>query len=218
LLGEQKFDLAFVDGDHSYSSALNDIENSAPLVAEAGVICGDDLELQIHQLDVQHARENNQKDYVMDPKTQSKYHPGVSLAVGEFFGEVSAWEGFWAMRKRNGRWEKVELHTTTVRPPPVPEHLTEQRGRNYLQFGEQLFKAGRIAEAQKVFLRARALAPDSAEVHKALAVVCWKLDNRPQAIAHMQRVFQLHPRSANVKENYDRAVGTFCISTSSERP
>jgi tetratricopeptide (TPR) repeat protein len=217
LLGAEKFDVAFVDGNHSYSSVLKDLQNSAPLVSEQGVICGDDLELQLCQLDVEYAKENTQRDYIMDPETQTQYHPGVSLAIGEFFGEVSAWEGFWAMRKSNGRWEKIELHTTTVQPSSVPQHLTEQRGRNYLRFGELLFEAGRIAEAQQVFLRAKALAPDSAQVHKALAVVCWKLDNRQQAIAHIQRAFQLHPRRLNVEKNYNRPIETFCASTASEQ-
>ncbi|MHC4572550.1 MAG: class I SAM-dependent methyltransferase [Planctomycetota bacterium] len=206
LLARESFAVVFVDGDHAYSSVLKDIENAGPLVSEGGVMCGDDLELQLYQLDVEYAKENMHRDYVTDPRTETKYHPGVSLAVGEFFGEVSAWEGFWAMRKKGAHWQKVELPVTAFPHPAMPKHLAERRANNYLRFGEELYKAGRIAEAEKAFLQAQALAPDSAEVHRALAVAYWKLEGLQKAIGHMQRVSQLGPNGPGMKKTCDRLI------------
>ncbi|MHC4159414.1 MAG: class I SAM-dependent methyltransferase, partial [Planctomycetota bacterium] len=206
LLGSDRFDLVFIDGNHAYTGVLKDIESSARLVSEGGIMCGDDLELQLYQLDVQYAKEHKQKDYVTDPKTGKEYHPGVSLAVGEFFGEVSVWEGFWAMRKNMGHWEKVELPITTSQCVAVPEHLMEQRVSNYLQFGQELYKAQRMTQAKEAFLQAHMLMPDSANVHKALAVVYWKLENLPKATEHMQCLFQLEPDNPGVKMNHNQMM------------
>lgn len=126
LFGNKRFDVVFVDGDHTYASVLKDITNSARLVSEAGILCGDDLELQIPRFDLEHAKEHKDKDYILDPKTNEWYHPGVSLAVGEFLGEVSAYEGFWAMRRRGGSWEKVELYALNPDKILIPEHLSCQ--------------------------------------------------------------------------------------------
>jgi predicted O-methyltransferase YrrM len=206
LLGDNKFDLVFIDGNHAYTNVCKDIENSMPLVSEGGVICGDDLEQQLHQLDIEYAKEHRQKDYIIDPKAQKHYHPGVSLAIGEFFGEVSVWEGFWAMRKVEGHWKKVELSNTSPERIVIPVHLAEERANNYLQFGQELYKDGRITEAEQAFLRAHALIPNSTEVHKALAVVYWKLKNLQNAIGHMQQVFQLESYNQNLKSNYNRKM------------
>jgi Flp pilus assembly protein TadD/predicted O-methyltransferase YrrM len=126
LFGEGRFDLVFVDGDHSYASVLKDLRGSARLVGEGGLLCGDDLELQLSQLDREHAELHKHMDYILDPKTKGYFHPGVSLAVGEFFGEVSTWEGFWAMRKEGGIWKKVELPKLPPDRLRLPEHLTGQ--------------------------------------------------------------------------------------------
>jgi hypothetical protein len=45
------------------------------------------------------------------------------LAVGELSPEVSAWEGFWAMRRHAGNWEKVELQTVSPEETCIPQHL-----------------------------------------------------------------------------------------------
>ena len=126
MFSEGRFDLVFIDGDHTYPRVSEDIRNSASLVVEGGIICGDDLELQLSQMDQNHAELNKHKDYILDPKTKVNFHPGVSLAVGEFFGEVSAWEGFWAMRKRGGIWERVELPRALPGQLCLPQHLTCQ--------------------------------------------------------------------------------------------
>lgn len=110
LLQPRSFDLVFVDGSHAFSDFFADLTLAAPLVKEAGIICGDDLESQLDEVDPAFTEENREKDFVADPKTGRDYHPGVTLGAARFFGgRVSCRDGFWLMRKSGGRWENVEL-------------------------------------------------------------------------------------------------------------
>jgi len=110
-LRDNRFNLAFVDGSHAYSHVIRDLENCRRLLCDGGILCGDDLELQKHEVDVKVAEENKDiEDCIQDPKTGEYFHPGVTLAVGEFFGgEVSCFEGFWVARKTNSGWQRVNL-------------------------------------------------------------------------------------------------------------
>lgn len=124
LFCEGKFDLVFIDGDHTYKNVAKDLSVSARLVPEGGILCGDDLELQVLQIDKIHAKINSNMDFILDPQTNKQYHPGVALAVGEFFGEVSVWEGFWAMRKcGRGGWKKVNPDSCYLNNLHIPDHL-----------------------------------------------------------------------------------------------
>ena len=58
VLHHEQFDLIFIDGDHSYQGLSNDMCNSAPLLKEGGVLCGDDLELQYIDININHAKKN----------------------------------------------------------------------------------------------------------------------------------------------------------------
>ena len=103
------FDMVYIDGDHAYSSVVSDIRNYAPLVIDGRYICGDDLELRMGEVDRNFASAHRDKDLVRDASTGTDFHPGVTLAVGEFFGEVSAYAGFWVMQKAGGAGRKVAL-------------------------------------------------------------------------------------------------------------
>lgn len=110
LLREESFNVAFIDGAHYYSNVINDFKNAEKLVCVGGILCGDDLELQSHEVDIEFAEANKEIDMTLDPKTGKEYHPGVSLAVSDFFkGPVSSRKGFWAMRKTSKGWETVDL-------------------------------------------------------------------------------------------------------------
>jgi predicted O-methyltransferase YrrM len=41
------YDLVYIDGDHAYEGVKSDIANAAGLVRSGGILCGDDLELQV---------------------------------------------------------------------------------------------------------------------------------------------------------------------------
>jgi hypothetical protein len=103
------FDLVYLDGDHRYKQVSTDIRNAERLVGDGGILCGDDLELQAPAVDLENAKDNAHLDFILDPKTGQYYHPGITLAVAECFGDVSSWDGFWAVRKCGSKWEKVAI-------------------------------------------------------------------------------------------------------------
>ena len=92
------FDVVYIDGDHRYASVCEDIANAKRLVRVGGLICGDDLEVQLDESAVERARELANVDY------QDDYHPGVSLAVYEMFGHVWCDNSIWAMKRTLNGW------------------------------------------------------------------------------------------------------------------
>jgi hypothetical protein len=122
LLEPRYFSIVFVDGSHNYQDVLHDIRYATDLVRDAGVVCGDDLEVQRHECSetALHRGIALNTDYQVDERTSQWYHPGVTAAVGELLGPVSVWEGFWAVERRDNTWHRVEL--TDVREE-LPIHL-----------------------------------------------------------------------------------------------
>jgi len=109
-LRDDGFNLVYIDGSHFYSQVIKDLHNCGRLITEGGFMCGDDLEMQAHEVDKENAKEKKEQDYILDPKTNDFFHPGVTLAVAEYFKcEVSCFEGFWIMQKTKSGWEKVDL-------------------------------------------------------------------------------------------------------------
>jgi predicted O-methyltransferase YrrM len=107
LLKPAIFDIIYIDGDHSYTQFKKDLINYMSLVKFGGIICGDDLELQSKDISIEYAKLNKEKDIIFDEKAKKHFHPGITLVVGEIFGEVSTTDGFWAMRRIKTGWEKV---------------------------------------------------------------------------------------------------------------
>lgn len=120
------FDLVFVDGDHSYRAVLADLTAAAGLIKDGGILCGDDLERQCSEIDHIYARTQIDSDYIRDPRSGHEYHPGVTLAVGELFGEVSHVVGCWAVRKRGTGWERLDMSNVLCSPDRIPAHLTRR--------------------------------------------------------------------------------------------
>lgn len=129
----QAFDVVFIDGDHTYKAVKKDIEQSLHLVKESGIICGDDLNLQLHQCDAATVRANPDKDFIKDPKTGRNYHPGVTLAVAEIFGEVSMWGGFWALQKIQGKWQKISLQGMPINYPEYFPNSAIEKAKDHLK-------------------------------------------------------------------------------------
>jgi len=124
LLAKENFDLVFINGNHSHHGLSKDIRNATPLLKDGGILCGNDLELQLSQIDIVSARRQQNSDYVTDPKTRQHFHPGVTLAVGEHFGTVLSQDGFWTVKRRNGRWVKPALPELRPDDLQVPAHPT----------------------------------------------------------------------------------------------
>ncbi|WHZ14751.1 MAG: Glycosyltransferase [Nitrospira sp.] len=120
------FDLVFVDGDHSYAAVSADITAAAGLIKDGGILCGDDLERQCSEIDQDYARTQIDADYIRDPRSGHEYHPGVTLAVGELFGEVSHVVGCWGVRKRGTGWERLDMSKVLCSADRIPPHLTRR--------------------------------------------------------------------------------------------
>jgi predicted O-methyltransferase YrrM len=95
-----QFDLIYIDGSHYYPEVLEDLKNAGPLVNESGYLCGDDLELQMHEVNTDHGRRD------ISRHNGISFHPGVTKSVWEYFRKkVNSQDGFWWMRKKGVSWE-----------------------------------------------------------------------------------------------------------------
>ncbi len=132
VLRDGAFDVIFIDADHTYEPVKRDITNSLRLVKDGGIICGDDLNLQLHQCDEANAKANGALDFIKDPKTGRNFHPGVTLAVAEIFGKVSMWGGFWAIQKVGDTWQTISLKgMPVIYPAHFPADAIE-RAKSHL--------------------------------------------------------------------------------------
>jgi hypothetical protein len=108
LFDDHSLDAVFVDGSHLYDDVKRDIEAWMPKVRKGGILFGhdlNDLPSRFVRSELLEARSNNQAmvTYVdgMGNRTQASVHPGVILAVQDFFGDdVQHYAGsvVWAKR------------------------------------------------------------------------------------------------------------------------
>ncbi len=93
IFPEGFFDFIYIDGDHRYKGALNDIKSYAPLLKQGGIICGDDCEGYVSDYD---------GDFLEIGKSFDAYesiHCGVILAVAEYFPVYSLNYNIWSAGK-----------------------------------------------------------------------------------------------------------------------
>lgn len=94
-----QYDIIYIDASHYYKDVMSDLRESHSLLREGGIICGDDLERQLHEVDEAWVRENQRTDFATDPTSGFLLHPGVTAAVADTFGGVWSRNAVWAMRK-----------------------------------------------------------------------------------------------------------------------
>lgn len=110
LIVSRTLDLIYLDGSHTQDDVGSDLRNSDRLLKDRGILCGDDLEKQHADLDLEALQQHATQDYVKDSRTGKFYHPGVTLGVFNFFGRsISKRLGFWAVQKRGDRYVDVEI-------------------------------------------------------------------------------------------------------------
>jgi predicted O-methyltransferase YrrM len=117
-LADGLFDLVFVDGDHRYAAVRHDLSAAYRLLADGGLLCGDDLEVQAPASTCDLL--DPEVHYAKDPDTSQYYHPGVTRAVAELVGPVTAYQGFFVMRKQRESYQPVAL---TGRTACMPRHF-----------------------------------------------------------------------------------------------
>jgi predicted O-methyltransferase YrrM len=115
---DASFDLVFIDGDHRYSAVVNELREADRLLADGGLLCGDDLEHQAPPSEC--AALDPDIHYAQETATGIRYHPGVTRAVAETLGPVSAYEGFFVMRKTGGGYAPVDLAGKSA---SIPRHF-----------------------------------------------------------------------------------------------
>ena len=103
------FDIAFIDGDHRYKVVREDINACMGLVRVGGILCGDDLDRQLGDLNLDEHKEIMEIDEeVATTRSGLCYHHGVVQAVHDYFGRVTCFETrLWAVRKTATGWENV---------------------------------------------------------------------------------------------------------------
>ena len=105
ILRNESFDFIYIDGDHAYSQFKRDLLNSMKLLKAGGVLCGDDYDIPYDRINKNFTEEDKEKDMAFNPDTKESYHLGVTLVLQEIFeGKVSAFCGFWAVRKLEDKW------------------------------------------------------------------------------------------------------------------
>lgn len=119
-LREDYFNVVYVDGDHRYAAVKFDLLESQRLLANGGYLCGDDLIVQIDECEPDFLSANRDKESALLPDSKSRFFPGVTAAVGEVFGKVPAFEGFWAVRKNGDDWDAVTFDDIKI---DVPDHF-----------------------------------------------------------------------------------------------
>ena len=127
---ERSFDLIYIDGDHDYRSVRSDIINAKRLIREHGVICGDDLEASADEIEpgILERFTESPLDFVNLPELGRSFHPGVTRAVGEELGQVSCWEGVWAVTWDGQAWQRFDIDTATLSlPAHVAAELVDDR-------------------------------------------------------------------------------------------
>jgi len=133
MLRDRAFDIVYIDGSHYYADVVADLVEGKRLVAEGGLLCGDDLEQQISEVDEGFLRANIDRDAVIDPKNKKPYHPGVTLAVSEALGPVSSYTGFWTMRRQGDGFVSVDLAGAS---PFLPGHFSDEYKKTVLEWAK----------------------------------------------------------------------------------
>jgi tetratricopeptide (TPR) repeat protein len=136
-LPDSSFDIVYIDGSHYHEDVAADISEARRLVCDGGFVCGDDLELQAAECDLEHARRHPRADFIPDPRSGTPFHPGVTVAVHDSLGPVSAYNGFWIMARTGAGFARVDLTgCEAVLPSHWPRRLIDELRRRFSQSRE----------------------------------------------------------------------------------
>jgi len=134
-LAGRTFDIIYIDGCHLHPEVLHDLQACDTLLAEGGYLCGDDLEVQLHETDAAFVAAHARADFAQDPRSGEGFHPGVTLGVGTFLGPVSVYGGFWVVRKTKDGYRPVEMTGKGLLPYHWPQDFIDRAARAVREAG-----------------------------------------------------------------------------------
>jgi predicted O-methyltransferase YrrM len=141
-LASASFDLVYIDGSHKKDDVLYDLQQAKRLVRDGGMICGDDLELLKDQIDpdAHHVALEKNADFVVDPRTGTRYHPGVTEAIAKTFSGVWQEYGLWCVVRSGDQSSIPNFRSGNLEIPIHVQHAVEIP---YGQFnGYEIFQLG----------------------------------------------------------------------------
>ena len=102
----EKYDLIIIDGSHLYDEVLEDLENSKKILNDKGFIVGDDYEVKYSNLSSLNLEELCKKrlDVFYDKNTKIRFHPGVTQAVFDSFGDLNQLNGLFCVQKKESNF------------------------------------------------------------------------------------------------------------------
>ena len=102
----EKYDLIIIDGSHLYDEVLEDLENSKKILSDKGFIVGDDYEVKYSNLSSLNLKDLCKKrlDVFYDKNTKIRFHPGVTQAVFDSFGDLNQLNGLFCVQKKENHY------------------------------------------------------------------------------------------------------------------
>jgi predicted O-methyltransferase YrrM len=103
---KNKFDLIVVDASHQYKYVFNDIKNSLKNLNDNGILICDDYEIEAKNFTSDELKKHLKTDTLLF-ENKYTYHPGVTLAVKNIFGNLKSRNGLCAIQKRKNLYKDL---------------------------------------------------------------------------------------------------------------
>jgi len=120
-LPDESFDIIYQDGNRLLDHIIDDIGLAKPKIKDGGYLVGDDLVLQVHEVNQEEmaiAIDQN-IEMIKDSRTEKIYLPGLTLAVSKCFSKVSVENGFWWVKRNGNEWLPIKIALTNG----IPDHI-----------------------------------------------------------------------------------------------
>jgi len=102
----EMYDLIVIDGSHLYNEVIEDLENSKKILNNGGFIIGDDYEVKYSNLSKLNLKDLCEKrlDVYYDKNTKIRFHPGLTQAVYDTFGDLDQINGLFCIQKKESSY------------------------------------------------------------------------------------------------------------------
>jgi hypothetical protein len=120
--------------------------------------------------------------------------------------------------------DAIVVELASKEPHPVVVETAEDKALARFAAGQEAYNHNRLNEAVKSFEAALALMPNSAKVHRALAIARAKQNRAADAVEHYRAYLELDPRAADaaqvrkIIDDYEKAKATAAAKAAEEKP